>query len=111
MSDSTRPLRKKSKPKTGTSDKAGTFERNRRRLDKKREERRLSMQWAHFWNLCPKCGGDMFEQKSLGIYFDVCRDCHSLLIESAELSLAVKHRDPKKFLKALLDKSKKPKTE
>ena len=110
MSDSTRPPRKKSKPKSGSTGPAGSFERSRLRLDKKREERRLDMQWAHFWNLCPKCGGDMFEQKSLGIYFDVCRDCHSLLLEPAELSLAIKERDPKKFLKALLDKSKKPKT-
>jgi Zn-finger nucleic acid-binding protein len=66
------------------------------------------MQWAFFWNLCPKCGGDMFEQKALQTCFDVCRDCHGVYFEAAELKLALKHHDAKKLLNAVLKTTKKP---
>jgi hypothetical protein len=109
MPDSTRRPHQKSKSKTTPRGRGMSFESCRRQLDEQRKRRRLEMQWAHFWNLCPKCGGDMFEQRSPGFYFDVCRDCHSILIEQAELELALEHQEPAKFLKAILSKSKKPK--
>ncbi|NIM20674.1 MAG: hypothetical protein GTO51_10675 [Candidatus Latescibacteria bacterium] len=51
----------------------------------------------------------MFEQKSLDIYFEVCRDCFGIYIDTAELDLARKHLDPKKFLLAISRRAKKPK--
>ena len=100
----------KSKKKAQVKDGDPAFTLARERLTKKRTRRDREMHWAHYWNICPKCGGDMFEQKRLDIYFDVCRDCGSMLLEPAELSLARRHLDLPKFLKTLLDASKKPKT-
>jgi hypothetical protein len=97
----------KSKLKTGT-DK--DFTKARERLDKKRLKRDRDMHWAHFWNVCPKCGGDMFEQKASHIYFEVCRSCHGIYIDSAELDFARKHFPSDKIVRAMLLKAKKPKT-
>ncbi len=103
-----RQSKAKSKRKTRSAGHASSFEPARKRLDKKRIARERDMHWAHFWNLCPKCGGDMFEQKVLGIYFDVCRKCHGIYIDASELRLASKHLSVPKFLSALLKRAKKP---
>jgi hypothetical protein len=84
------------------------FERGRQRLDRKREERDVKTHWAHFWDVCPKCGGDMFEQTSLGIPYEVCRTCHGIYIDRAEAMLAAAHLDPARWLRAVLQRSKKP---
>ena len=97
-------------PKAKTKKKAAPdeFERARARLDKKIRDRDMATHWGHFWNVCPKCGGDMFEQQSMETRFDVCRKCHGVYIDQAEVALALKHLDPVKWLKALLRKAKKP---
>jgi len=86
------------------------FARERERLDRKAAARRQKLQWAHYWLLCPRCGGDMFEQESLGIHYAVCRDCNGIHIDRAELALAGKHLDAGKLVKAVLARSKKPRT-
>lgn len=101
----------KSKTKPKTADREQGFERTRKRLEEKRTLLRRKMQYAHFWNLCPKCGGDMFEQKANRIYFEVCRDCHGIYLDAAELDLARMHLDPKKLLTALSKTAKKPKVD
>jgi acetyl-CoA carboxylase beta subunit len=108
----TRNIRKskaKAKTKAASSDREQLFERTRKRLQEKRSQRRYKTQFAHFWDLCPKCGGDMFEQKTLQIYFEVCRDCHGMYLDLAEIDLARTHLDPKKLLNALSKKAKTPK--
>ncbi len=80
----------------------------RKRLDKKRLTRERATHWAHFWNVCPKCGGDMFEQKIKSIYFEVCRKCHGIHIDVQELDAAVKFQEPVKLFKSIIRKSKKP---
>jgi Zn-finger nucleic acid-binding protein len=87
-----------------------SFAKTRARLDRKRAARRARMLWAHYWLLCPKCGGDMFVQRSLGITFEVCRDCHGIAIDGEEAELLLAHLDPGKALRAILKKSKKPDT-
>jgi len=89
-------------------DRAAEFERGRQRLDRKRKERDIKTHWAHFWDVCPKCGGDMFEQASLGIPYEVCRTCHGIYIDRAEVMLAATHLDPARWLRAVLQRSKKP---
>jgi hypothetical protein len=108
---------RKSKSKAGTARKtakpagaADEFDRARRALDKKKEKRDLATHWAHFWNVCPKCGGDMFEQTSLKIRYEVCRKCHGIYIDQAEAGLVKRFLDPVKWLRAALTRSKKPKT-
>ena len=98
----------KVKAKAKSVDRKQVFERTRKRLDDKRNLLKNKTQYAHYWNLCPKCGGDMFEQKTLQIYFEVCRDCHGIYLDLAELDLARAHIDPKKLLIALSKKAKKP---
>jgi acetyl-CoA carboxylase beta subunit len=98
----------KVKTKAKSSDRGQVFERARKRLEAKRELRKNKTQYAHYWNLCPKCGGDMFEQKTLQIYVEVCRDCHGIYLDLAELDLARAHIDPKKLLTALSKRAKKP---
>lgn len=103
------PARKQSS-KTRTSAKAASsdFAKTRARLDKKRAKRRQKMLWAHYWLLCPKCGGDMFVQKALNIRFEVCRACKGIAIDGEELTLLLAHLDPAKAMRAILKKSKKP---
>ena len=76
---------KKSSKDTGSrkvSSKAmDDFDRARKPLDRKKQTRDLKTHWAHFWNVCPKCGGDMFEQTSLKIRYEVCRKCHGIYID------------------------------
>jgi len=86
------------------------FEKTRARLDRKRAERRQKMLWAHYWLLCPKCGGDMFVQHTQGIAYEVCRDCHGIAIDSEELTLLLEHRDTRETLLAILKQAKKPDT-
>ena len=68
--------------------------------------------WQQEWanDVCPKCGGDMFEQTSLQIRYEVCRKCHGIYVDQAEAALVSKHLDPKKWLRAVLRRSKDPKT-
>jgi len=93
----------------GSADSAA-FRATRARLDKKRTQRRAKLLWAHYWLLCPKCGGDMFVQHTLGIAYEVCRDCHGIAIDGDEAALLLAHLDPGKALTAILKKSKKPDT-
>jgi Zn-finger nucleic acid-binding protein len=97
------------KPAASTG-KSGEFEKTRARLDRKRDQRRKKMLWAHYWLLCPKCGGDMFVQRTLGITYEVCRDCHGLAIDGDELALLLSHLDADPALRAILKQSKKPDT-
>lgn len=94
----------KGKKSGGNDDFAGS----RARLDKRRLKRERATHWAHFWNICPKCGGDMFEQKANGIYFDVCRSCRGIYIDKAELDLAKRFIEAGKFTGSLLRRAKKP---
>jgi Zn-finger nucleic acid-binding protein len=87
-----------------------SFQQTRARLDRKRAKRRDRKLWAHYWLLCPKCGGDMFIQETLGIRYEVCRDCHGIAIDDDEVALLLEHLDPGKALKAILRKAKKPDT-
>jgi Zn-finger nucleic acid-binding protein len=87
-----------------------SFQKTRARLDKKRDQRRKKMLWAHYWLLCPKCGGDMFVQRTLGITYEVCRDCHGIAIDGDELALLLAHLDTGEAFRAILKKSKKPDT-
>lgn len=87
-----------------------SFRATRARLDKKRAKRREKMLWVHYWLLCPKCGGDMFIQETMGIRYEVCRDCHGIAIDGEEAALLLDHLDAEKALKAILRKSKKPDT-
>jgi hypothetical protein len=101
----------KSKRKTGAAagDPKTEFERARKRLDKKKATRDLKTHWAHFWNVCPKCGGDMFEQTSLGIRFEACRRCHGIYLDHEEASLVAKFLDAAKWLRAAMRRAKNPK--
>jgi acetyl-CoA carboxylase beta subunit len=100
----------KTKSKSTPRDPAAEFDKARKRLDKKKQDRDLKTHWAHFWNVCPKCGGDMFEQTSLQIRYEVCRKCHGIYVDQAEAALAEKNLDLKKWLRAVLRRSKDPKT-
>jgi len=100
----------KSKAKTAAKDPKAEFDRARKRLDKKKGTRDLKTHWAHFWNVCPKCGGDMFEQKSLGIRYEACRRCHGIYVDHEEASLVTKYLDVVKWFRAALKRSKKPET-
>jgi Zn-finger nucleic acid-binding protein len=102
--------RKRPKAKTAKKVTGDDFNRARARLDKKKLARDRKTHWAHFWNVCPKCGGDMFEQETTKIRFEVCRACNGVYIDQAEIALAFKHLDPAKWLKAVLQRSKKPNT-
>jgi Zn-finger nucleic acid-binding protein len=97
----TRPRRAAKKP---------DFTKTRARLDRKRAKRREKLLWAHFWLLCPKCGGDMFVNRTMGIHYEVCRSCHGIYLDGDEVALLLAHLDPDKALKAILRKSKKPDT-
>jgi acetyl-CoA carboxylase beta subunit len=105
-----RQSKTKSKSKTRAKSPETEFDKTRARLDKKKQDRRFKTHWAHFWDVCPKCGGDMFEQTSLDVRYEVCRKCHGIYIDQAEAALADKHLDLKKWLRALLRRSKDPKT-
>jgi Zn-finger nucleic acid-binding protein len=87
-----------------------TLEKLRARLDRKRAERRQKMLWAHYWLLCPKCGGDMFVQRTMGVAYEVCRDCHGIAIDGDEMALLLDHLDADTALRAILKQSKKPDT-
>jgi Zn-finger nucleic acid-binding protein len=89
---------------------AAGLEKTRARLDKKRMERRQKMMWAHYWLLCPKCGGDMFVQRTMGIAYEVCRDCHGIAVDGEELTLLLEKLDAATALRAMLKQSKKPDT-
>lgn len=106
---SSTPRAKKSRPAAARGRKPA-FEQVRARLDKKRAERRAKMLWVHYWLLCPKCGGDMFVQETMGIRYEVCRDCHGIAIDGEEVALLLEHLDPDKALKAILRRSRKPAT-
>jgi acetyl-CoA carboxylase beta subunit len=99
-----------SKSKRAAKDPKAEFDRARNRLDKKKEKRDLETHWAHFWNVCPKCGGDMFEQKSLGIRYEVCRKCHGIYVDHGEAELVANHLDIPKWFEAALKRAKKPET-
>lgn len=100
----------KNKAGNAAKDTKAEFERARKRLDKKKEKRDLKTHWAHFWNVCPKCGGDMFEQKSLGIRYEACRRCHGIYVDHEEAALVTKYLDIAKWFRAAFRRSKKPKT-
>jgi len=116
IKQTSRQSKSKSKSKSGSKSVRSTrsapdeFARARSRLDKKKRDRQLKTHWAHFWNVCPKCGGDMFEQTSQEIRYEVCRKCHGVYVDQAEAALASKHLDVKKWLQAVLRRAKKPKT-
>jgi Zn-finger nucleic acid-binding protein len=61
----------------------------------------LSKQWAFYWNLCPKCGGDMVERRSNDVNFDVCPQCGGIYLDRDELTFAREYLDPKTVLAAL----------
>lgn len=103
---SSKPSARRKKPKAPASG----LEKTRTRLDRKRAERRQKMMWAHYWLLCPKCGGDMFVQRTMGIAYEVCRDCHGIAIDGDELNLLLEHLEPGEALRAILKKSLKPDT-
>ena len=105
-------VRAKARSKANASAKnpQDDFESARARLDKKKRVRELKTHWAHFWNVCPKCGGDMFEQTSLKIRYEVCRTCHGIYVDQAEAALVSNRLDVKKWLRAILRRSKEPKT-
>jgi Zn-finger nucleic acid-binding protein len=103
-SRSTTTSSRRKKPAAG----APGLEKTRARLDKKRAKRRQKMLWAHYWLLCPKCGGDMFVQRTMGIAYEVCRDCHGIAIDGEEAALLLEHPDPGQALRAILRHSKKP---
>ena len=90
--------------------KGADLQKARARLDRKRDQRRKKMMWAHYWLLCPKCGGDMFVQRTMGIAYEVCCDCHGIAIDGDELTLLLEQIDPEALLRALLKQSKKPDT-
>lgn len=98
--------KKRSKTKQKRSEEQ--FTAARERLYKKRLKRERETHWAHFWDVCPKCGGDMFEQKANSILFEVCRKCHGIYIDKAELDLARRFLDNTKFLGRLARKAAKP---
>jgi Zn-finger nucleic acid-binding protein len=110
------PAKRPSTPSSGTPKAtrraAGkpSFARTRARLDAKRQKRRAKMVWAHYWLLCPKCGGDMFVQETMGIRYEVCRDCHGIAIDGEEVALLLTHLEPGAAFRAILRKSKKPDT-
>lgn len=108
-SDGSRQAKAKSRTRKASSANGG--KRKRTVLDAARAERREKTMWAHFWRVCGMCGGDMFEQESMGIRFEVCRGCHGIYFDQAELALAAGHKDPAAALKALLEVSRKPQTE
>lgn len=83
----------------------------RKKLDEERSAHRGEMMWAHFWRVCPKCGGDMFEQLSMEVRYEVCRRCHGIYFDQAEVALAVKHKDAVRLLEAVLKTSENPQTE
>ena len=101
-----RPARKRATPDSPDRE----FEKTRARLDRKRAKRRQKMLWAHYWLLCPKCGGDMFVQRTHGIAFEVCRDCHGIAIDGDEVALLLSQGDGDRTLRAILQRSKKPDT-
>ena len=103
--------RNKSKLKSAKSAAKGDseFAQAREQLRKKRTMRDRSLHWSYFWNVCPKCGGDMFEQEADNILFDVCRKCHGVYLDGSELELAMTYLDSETVLKGIARKSKKPK--
>ncbi len=103
---SSKPSTRRKKPAAP----AAGLEKTRARLDGKRAERRQKMMWAHYWLLCPKCGGDMFVQRTMGIAYEVCRECHGTAIDGDELDLLLEHLEPREALNAILKKSLKPDT-
>jgi Zn-finger nucleic acid-binding protein len=105
QSTTPRPARKRaaSAPETELA-------KTRARLDRKRAKRRQKMLWAHYWLLCPKCGGDMFVQRTAGIAFEVCRDCHGIAIDGDEMALLLAQGDPERTLRAILRQSRTPDT-
>jgi Zn-finger nucleic acid-binding protein len=102
------PRSKSPRPKAARA--APDFAGARARLDAKRAKQRKKMLWAHFWLLCPKCGGDMFVNRTMGIHYEVCRDCHGIYLNGDEVALLLAHLDPGRALRAILKKSKKPDT-
>jgi Zn-finger nucleic acid-binding protein len=90
---------------------AAGLDKARARLDRKRATRRQKMMWAHYWLLCPKCGGDMFVQRTMGLAFEVCRECHGIAIDGDELKLLLEHLEPGKALREILKQSLEPDTE
>lgn len=103
--------RKRTKAKSRATISIDDVAQLRKKLDEERLEQRSEMMWAHFWRVCPKCGGDMFEQLSMDIRFEVCRRCHGIYLDQAEVALTIDHKDAAPLLKAILAKSKKPQTE
>jgi NADH pyrophosphatase NudC (nudix superfamily) len=101
----------KTKNKPQGKDGRSALARARERLDQKRVMRDRSTHWAHYWNICPKCGGDMFEQKTEQARFEVCRKCHGIYLDQAELDLSMKYLDHEEFLELLAKKAKKPDTD
>ncbi len=103
---SSKPSTRRKKPAAS----APGLEKARAQLDGKRAQRRQKMMWAHYWLLCPKCGGDMFVQRTMGIAYEVCRECHGIAIDGDELKLLLEHLEPREALAAILRKSLKPDT-
>ena len=99
-------------PRRKTANTAGgdSLAKARARLDRKRAERRQQKMWAHYWLLCPKCGGDMFVQRTQDIVYEVCRECHGIAIDGDEVALLLERGDADNTLRAILKQSKKPDT-
>jgi Zn-finger nucleic acid-binding protein len=100
----------KTKGKSQAPRAAALFEQARAKLDAKRSKQRQKHLWAHFWLLCPRCGGDMFVQRSLGVVYEVCRDCHNISIDGGEIELILEHLEAPQVLRAIIRKAKKPDT-
>jgi len=48
------------------------------------EAERLARRQAHHMK-CPKCGGDLAEQKHEGVSIDVCTECKGIWLDAGEL--------------------------
>ena len=92
-------------PKKGRND---VLLRDRARLDKKRLARDRSSHLSHFWDVCPKCGGDMDARTAQHVHYDVCKSCGGIYIDEAELKFAGKHTDPRALLRSMASKKKPP---
>ncbi len=70
------------------------YERDRElieKLRKKAEHERHEAEKKHrkdaHWMKCPKCGGDMKEEKMAAIMVDKCQECGGIYFDSGELEV------------------------
>ena len=86
---------------------APDLEHERDRLDKKRLKRDRSKHVSYYWNVCPKCGGDMDAQAIMSVRYDTCRTCGGVYVDRDEIKFAGKYVDPARFVKSLAKKKRK----